>query len=556
MGRALPWNDLFGESADEMSGNGMSSPDPDSSVPQAEASQGLDRDERAEPEPQQFVEKPQSDASPPSADITSSTTSASNLWTGLLNLFKPQAGQQKPAHKVQKIYRRGQTMHHLERGSERSSHENLQGSDEVEEEHGVPRKNLVRGSSLYTNNSENGEVEAPPKTTFFESAGDLLNPPLPSKEFLLDPTARPRTIWHDRVYHPEDIPPPPAKRHRTLMMRAIPGSRKGSQQSLMPPDPASSLTVNPPRSSSSHSSASILTQGPNETQETGSMKIEEKIARAYHKDLSWRKVLVRLEPDAHNNMIVRRMFANAYGWPVVKHMCDTHFADTYFARTRDESEPGRERAKGEHEAPAKDGGETNDPDRKNKAGNNEGNNEDDLTPPKPLTESDRTDSERREATDALPPLMTSLPNINRSGTGVCTSTNTGPGTNTGPNSLAKALSGSSLTVPLPSPGGSRKSSSTGTGYAYESDTAWSERDWADSEFDSDDAEGVPEREKDKKRHSTGGEGWNWTEAIAGRGATAATSPKGTDKAEIDRFLGKGKAKEGESVSADVTSPNS
>merc|ERR1712225_107534 len=125
---------------------------------------------------------------------------------------------------------------------------------------------------------------------------------------------------------------------------------------------------------------------------------------------------------------------------------------------------------------------TNDPDRKNKAGNNEGNNEDDLTPPKPLTESDRTDSERREATDALPPLMTSLPNINRSGTGVCTSTNTGPGTNTGPNSLAKALSGSSLTVPLPSPGGSRKSSSTGTGYAYGSDTAWSERDWADSEF--------------------------------------------------------------------------
>ncbi|KAI7713234.1 hypothetical protein KC353_g7714 [Hortaea werneckii] len=43
-------------------------------------------------------------------------------------------------------------------------------------------------------------------------------------------------------------------------------------------------------------------------------------------------------------MIVRRMFANAYGWPVVKHLCDTHFADTYFARTRDESEPGIERA--------------------------------------------------------------------------------------------------------------------------------------------------------------------------------------------------------------------
>jgi hypothetical protein len=57
------------------------------------------------------------------------------------------------------------------------------------------------------------------------------------------------------------------------------------------------------------------------------MRVEEKIARAYHRDLSWRKVLVCLEPDAHNNMMVRRMFANAYGWPVVKHLCDTHFGD-------------------------------------------------------------------------------------------------------------------------------------------------------------------------------------------------------------------------------------
>ena len=57
------------------------------------------------------------------------------------------------------------------------------------------------------------------------------------------------------------------------------------------------------------------------------MRVEEKIARAYHHDLSWRKVLVRLEPDAHNNIMVRRMFANAYGWPVVRHLCDAHFGD-------------------------------------------------------------------------------------------------------------------------------------------------------------------------------------------------------------------------------------
>jgi hypothetical protein len=39
------------------------------------------------------------------------------------------------------------------------------------------------------------------------------------------------------------------------------------------------------------------------------------------------------------------MFANAYGWPVVKHLCDTHFGDTYAATTRDEHEPATDRAK-------------------------------------------------------------------------------------------------------------------------------------------------------------------------------------------------------------------
>jgi len=85
------------------------------------------------------------------------------------------------------------------------------------------------------------------------------------------------------------------------------------------------------------------------------MRVEERIARAYHRDLSWRKVLVRLEPDAHNNMIVRRMFANAYGWPVVKHVCDTHFGDTYTAITRDEHEPAVERAKPVDEPVGNDG---------------------------------------------------------------------------------------------------------------------------------------------------------------------------------------------------------
>ncbi|KAI9851554.1 MAG: hypothetical protein M1838_003386 [Thelocarpon superellum] len=174
---------------------------------------------------------------------------------------------------------------------------------------------------------------APPKTTIFESAGDILNPPLPPTEFLIDPTSRPRSIFHDRVYHPEDIPPAPIKQRRTGL------GRSGS---------ISDRDVSP--SGSSQTSA-----------EVGGMKVEEKIARAYHRDLSWRKVLVRLEPDAHNNMIVRRMFANAYGWPVVKHLVDTHFADTYTAKTRDDDEPGVERAKGMEKGVTKHGNEVRPP---------------------------------------------------------------------------------------------------------------------------------------------------------------------------------------------------
>lgn len=329
--KPLTWNDLFGDSGDEASRSGKNSPDLESAVPQADASQAFDFDQKAEPDENQFLNSP---SSPTGEAGDPSMASGATLWSGLLNLFKPQAGKSPPKspRKAQKIYRRGQTMHHGHNhdSDPEQSRGNSLDSGGSDEQSGRP-KGIVRGSSLYTNNSENGDVEAPPRTTFFESAGDLLNPPLPSRDFILDPGARPRTIHHDRVYHPEDIPPPPTKRQRTLMKRSA--SRDGSQQSLVPKSPTDSQQ--------SESSQSTLTPQPS----VGPMKIEEKIARAYHKDLSWRKVLVRLEPDAHNNMIVRRMFANAYGWPVVKHLCDTHFAYTAAAQTRDDDEAPIERAK-------------------------------------------------------------------------------------------------------------------------------------------------------------------------------------------------------------------
>ncbi|KKY34848.1 putative revertant of glycogen synthase kinase mutation [Diaporthe ampelina] len=104
--------------------------------------------------------------------------------------------------------------------------------------------------------------------------------------------------------------------------------------------------------------ASTSYKDPSEVVDSSNMKVEEKIARAYHRDLSWRKVLVKLEPDAHNNIICRRMFANAFGWPVVKHLVDAHFSDSSAARLRDEDEKNTERAKAAGQPPDDDGGET------------------------------------------------------------------------------------------------------------------------------------------------------------------------------------------------------
>lgn len=275
--------------------------------------------------------------------------------SGFLSIFRP--NPQKDHHhspKHTKIYKRSQTTRNesddvISQSSESSSSQRNSAP--------AKRPGNVRGDSVI---DDPEDVFAPPKTTIFESAGDILNPPLPSKEFLIDPKSRPRTIFHDRVYHPEDIPPPPKKK-RTGLKRSI----------------SSELRNGPSRSST------IYGEESDQTPDMSGMKVEEKIARAYHHGLSWRKVLVRLEPDAHNNMVVRRMFSNAYGWPVIKHLVDTHFADTYTATTADANEPSDERAKPMGEALGDHGEEV-----KSRA-------HDRMT---------RTNSEKNEAKDRVPNL--------------------------------------------------------------------------------------------------------------------------------------------------------
>lgn len=436
-------------------------------------------------------ERPHSAMSSGGSDLPSpvgETTNNEGPLASILKFFQPSNPSPKSHNHIPKhsrIYKRSQTL------SIRSS----ESVPTLSTQETSPKKAKGKATTGDAEHDDPERLSAPPKTTFFESAGDLLKPPLPSVEFLIDPTKRPRTIFHDRVYHPEDIPPPPLKKRPTSSLHL----RRRSHSSFLSDPNALGMP---------HTDSTLSTRDYDDTKHTNpdkdprdvvdgsAMKVEEKIARAYHRDLSWRKVLVRLEPDAHNNMIVRREFANAYGWPVIKHLCDTHFSDGAAATTRDDLESNAERAKDENERPDEEGGEINET-------------------PKPdhnpdihmLVPEDRTDSEKREAKDEVPALNKAL----KPGSG----------------SLSKGVPGTG--VSLLSASGSLASAVRGRYERADSDAGWSERDWADSEVDSE--------EEDGGRKSS--EGWNWTEKIVGKGAgrsTSPTSPRGTDPKEVEAFL--------------------
>ncbi|KAF2263742.1 DUF676-domain-containing protein [Lojkania enalia] len=318
----------------------------DTAVPQPSVNITNQDDEAqaaAEPSAHQFLDGQKRDPEGQVPDYPTQFGALSTLWS----YIRPSG---KHTSKDKKMFKRSQTIQNGRSDSTMPSTSDASSSRKPEQ----PKKRppATRGDSIV---NDPNHPSAPPKTTIFESAGDIINPPVPPSSWIIDPAVRARTIFHDRIYHPEDIPPPPAKR--------------------------------PKYGRSFSSEGSGATQTSEQSNEEGGVRVEEKIARAYHKDLSWRKVLVRLEPDAHNNIIVRRMFANAYGWPVVKHLCDTHFADTYSATTRDENEPALDRAQGIDKPVQTDGEHVK--------------GQSDAAPP-----IERTESELREVADELSPLQT------------------------------------------------------------------------------------------------------------------------------------------------------
>ncbi|KAF4977450.1 hypothetical protein FZEAL_6014 [Fusarium zealandicum] len=458
-------------SGDRQSDSGMTTPQSREThenmreVPQPPSTAIIEDDRaslRSVPTP--FGEDVQSD----SADSTSSGPLA-----GFFNFFKSNEPPKPPnvSQKQKKIFRRSQTINfdELDGGSVGNASES-----------GSAKHSKV------TSGHEEGEdaMSAPPRTTIFESAGDLLNPKMPDVEYLIDPSKRPRTIFHDRVYHPSDIPAAPMKKRPATLVRKknVQRSNSWGQASTGSSSSGAYPSVNHEDSMQStkdydDTANTNPDKEPHDVIDTSNMRVEEKIARAYHRDLAWRKVLVKVEPDAHNNVLVRRMFANAYGWPVMKHMVDAHFSDSAASRLRDEDESGRERARDMTLPPDEHGKET------------KGSRDN-------LADMTRTASEIREALDEV----------------------------------------SDLPKPPQSQDGDASMHHRPSRPERADSVAWSERDWNDSDCDSDldfggDARDLPPPTPDKGKETEGRSsspssgGWNWAEKIVGKGsASRAKSP--------------------------------
>lgn len=149
---------------------------------------------------------------------------------------------------------------------------------------------LNEGTSdtLQSASSEKTKINLPPKASSIESALSTIFCPIPSNDYITSPSSRNPVIFHDRYYHFDGLPIGPEQEHE--------------------------------RNKSSRLGKVLFNY--NEWK----LNKQVKIAKKYHTpELKWRKVLVKLPPDAHNNIIVRRKFANGYGWGVVDHMCKELF---------------------------------------------------------------------------------------------------------------------------------------------------------------------------------------------------------------------------------------
>lgn len=131
--------------------------------------------------------------------------------------------------------------------------------------------------------NEEKKFVPPPNASTVISAISVITAPVPTQEYIKDPSVRTDAIVHDKIYHPEELPPP----HYTNR-------------------PFLKKVIYPNESSNRH---------------------QERIARLWQETMTWRKVLVDLKPDSHNNISVRRRFTNLFGNVAITDLVETHFGE-------------------------------------------------------------------------------------------------------------------------------------------------------------------------------------------------------------------------------------
>lgn len=142
--------------------------------------------------------------------------------------------------------------------------------------------------ALQSESDERAELNLPPKASSLESALSTIFCPTPSNNYIINPGSRDPVIFHDKYYQFEGLPIGPQEEHEQSKT-----SRLGK----------------------------VLF-----SYNDWKLDKQVKIAKKYHTPkLNWRKVLVSLPPDAHNNIVVRRKFSNGYGWGVIDHLCKELF---------------------------------------------------------------------------------------------------------------------------------------------------------------------------------------------------------------------------------------
>ncbi|EDO17672.1 hypothetical protein Kpol_1004p47 [Vanderwaltozyma polyspora DSM 70294] len=123
----------------------------------------------------------------------------------------------------------------------------------------------------------------PPEASTTLSALSVLTAPDPTQEYIKNPAVRTDAIVHDKIYHPKELPPPHYTDRPILKKVMYPNER-----------------IN---------------------------RVQERIARAWQESMSWRKVLVDIKPDSHNNIVVRRRFVNLFGAVAITHLVNEHFGE-------------------------------------------------------------------------------------------------------------------------------------------------------------------------------------------------------------------------------------